>query len=263
MIKLEHVSMHRDGVAILDDVSWRVPDGAHTVLLGPNGSGKTALLQVVTGYMPPSSGEVEVLGFRRGGCDLRNVRRRIGWVSTALGERMHSPDSALDVVVSGKYASIGLWDTPEASDYEAARRELARMGCEALAQRRYAVLSQGEKQRVLIARALVAGPSLLILDEPCSGLDLAAREQLLRYIEKLGAVTDGPTLVYVTHHIDEITPIFSRVTVMKNGRLRAEGPPQEVITSELLSSTYEMPLEVRSDGARLWAQPAGVRENAF
>ena len=262
MIKLEHVSMHRDGVRILDDVCWEVPDGGHTALLGPNGSGKTVLLQVVTGYMAPSSGNVEVLGFRRGHCDVRQLRRHIGWVSTALGERIHPGDSALDVVVSGRYASIGLWDPPEASDYLAARRELALMGCEALEGRRYAVLSQGEKQRVLIARALVAEPSLLILDEPCSGLDLAAREQLLRYVEKLATISEGPTLIYVTHHIDEITPVFSRVSVMKGGRLHAHGPPQQVITSELLSSTYDMPLEVHANGTRLWAQPAGVTEKA-
>lgn len=258
MIHLEGVSMHRDEETILDGVSWNVLPHEHTALLGLNGSGKTAMLQVVTGYMPPSAGAVEVLGYRRGRSDLREVRRLIGWVSSALSERIHPRDTALDVVVSGRYASIGLWEPPDAEDYAAARGRLAFMGCERLENRRYAVLSQGEKQRILIARALVSRPTLLILDEPCGGLDPAAREHFLEFVEKLGTAPDGPTLIYVTHHIEEITPVFSRVSIMRQGRIYAHGAPEEVLTREVLSDVYGLPLEVVKRGGRYWPQTAAV-----
>lgn len=233
-------------------------DGDHTVLLGVNGSGKTALLQVITGYMTPSAGEVEVMGFRRGRSDVRELRRRIGWVSTALAERIHSRDTALEVVASGRFASIGLWEPPAAEDYAAAERELAFMGCEALADRRYAVLSQGEKQRVLIARALVSRPRLLVLDEPASGLDPAAREHVLSYVEKLGQTHPGRglTLLYVTHHIEEIRPVFARTSVMKGGRLFADGPTADVVTSSVLSEAYDFSMVVERRGERFYSRPA-------
>ncbi len=257
MIRLGDVRMRRDDTVILDGVTWEVPAHRHTALLGLNGSGKTAMLQVVTGYMPPSGGEVEVLGYRRGKSDMREVRQYIGWVSTALGERIHSRDSALDVVVSGRYATIGLWEAPTAEDYAAAREQLAFMGCDQLAERRYAVLSQGEKQRVLIARALVARPKLLILDEPCSGLDPAARERFLSFVEKLGTAESGPTLIYVTHHIEEITPVFAQVSVMKAGRIHAHGSPEEVLQPDLLSEVYGFPMDVVRRGGRYWPRITG------
>ncbi|NBF39069.1 MAG: ATP-binding cassette domain-containing protein [Spirochaetes bacterium] len=258
MITLKNVTMHRDREMILDGVNWDISSHGHTALLGLNGSGKTAMLQVVTGYMPPSSGEVEVLGYVRGKSDLREVRRHIGWVSSALSERIHDRDTALDVVVSGRYASIGLWEPTTDEDVALARERLAFMGCERLEDRRYAVLSQGEKQRVLIARALVSRPTLLILDEPCSGLDPAAREHFLEFVEKLGTEPDGPTLIYVTHHIEEITPVFHQVSIMKDGRIHAHGSPQEVLTHELLSSVYGLEMEVVRRGGRYWPQTATV-----
>jgi iron complex transport system ATP-binding protein len=256
MIALENVRLHRDDKTILDGVSWYVDDGSHTAVLGRNGSGKTAMLQVVTGYMAPSAGDVSVLGFKRGESDLREVRKHIGWVSSALGERLHARDSALDVVVSGRYASIGLWEPPSDSDYAAAHEQLAFMGCDHLAGRKYAVLSQGEKQRVLIARALVAAPRLLILDEPCGGLDPAAREHFLHFVEKLGRSDNGPTLIYVTHHIEEITPVIEQVTVLKDGRIEAHGAPDAVLTGALLSNLYDLPMGVAKRGARYWAHTA-------
>lgn len=259
MITLKDVTMHRDEDVILDGVTWHVPDHAHTALLGLNGSGKTAMLQVVTGYMSPSGGDVEVLGYRRGSCDLRDVRRHIGWVSSALSERIHPRDTALDVVVSGCYAWIGLWEPPTPEDYEAAREQMHFMGCERLEERRYAVLSQGEKQRVLIARALVADPQLLILDEPCSGLDPAAREHFLEFVEKLGSKASGPTLIYVTHHIEEITPVFEHVSVMKDGRIHAHGSPEAVLTHDLLSGIYGLPMEIVRRGGRYWPQTAAMQ----
>ncbi|MFP4066803.1 MAG: ABC transporter ATP-binding protein [Spirochaetaceae bacterium] len=258
MIRLAGVHMHRQGERILAQIDWEVSSGEHAVVLGPNGSGKTALLQVLTGYMQPSGGKVEVLGHRRGRSDVRSLRRRIGWVSTALGERLHGRDSALDVVTSGRFATIGLWEPAGDEDYRDAREALAFMGCEHIAHRAYAVLSQGEKQRILIARALVSHPELLILDEPCGGLDPAAREHVLSYIEKLSAEADGPTLIYVTHHVEEIIPVFSRVSVMKAGRILVDGSPQAVLTGDVLTEAYGIPLEVERREGRYWVRTAGL-----
>lgn len=251
-IELQNVTVSREGQALLQEISWSVPEGQHCVVLGANGSGKTLLLQVVTGYLPPSSGSVTVLGFQHGHCDVRNLRRVIGWVSSSLQDRLHGHDSALDVVTSGKFASIGLWEEPTTQDYAQARECLDFVGCEALSARRYRVLSQGEKQRVLIARALMAQPRLLILDEPCGGLDPAAREHVLRFIEKIGQQPDGPTLIYVTHHIEEIMPVFTHAQLMKAGRTLAQGPCEQVITAELLHRTFEMPLNVKRHKQRYW-----------
>lgn len=252
VIELEHVMLRRKGKVILDDVSWNVPAHQHCVLLGVNGSGKTALLQAITGYMPPSSGRIQVLGKVHGTYDLRELRKSIGWVSSSFQERIHPQDSALEVVVSGKFASIGLWEDPTPADFENARAQLEFMGCDYVAERPYSVLSQGEKQRVLIARSLMLSPRLLILDEPCSGLDPSSREFFLEFIEKLGQQTDGPTLIYVTHHIEEVVSIFSHVCVMKAGRILLNGPKDRIITGENLAQAFGMEMTISRSNGRYW-----------
>ncbi len=252
VIDLDHVTLTRKGKKILEEISWVVPAHQHCVLLGANGSGKTALLQVITGYMSPSSGRVQVLGKLHGTYDLRELRKSIGWVSSSLQERIHAHDTALEVVVSGKFASVGIWEEPTPQDFEQARAQLEFMGCEYAAERPYAVLSQGEKQRILIARSLMLRPQLLILDEPCGGLDPASREFFLEFIEKLGQQQDGPTLIYVTHHIEEIVSIFSHVQLMRSGRMLMDGPKTEIITTNHLSRAFGMEMKISRSNGRYW-----------
>jgi iron complex transport system ATP-binding protein len=254
IIELSNVSLTRNGKTILHDLSWSVPERQHSVVLGVNGSGKTALLQVITGYLPPSSGRVEVLGKLHGTYDLRELRKSIGWVSSALQERIHGRDTALEVVASGKFASIGLWEDPSREDFEQARTKLGFMGCGYLSDRKYEVLSQGEKQRVLIARSLMINPKLLILDEPCNGLDPASREFFLEFVEKLAQQPDCPTMIYVTHHIEEILPVFSHVQIMKAGRTFKYGHKNELITGEILQQAFDIHIDVSRNNGRYWMQ---------
>jgi iron complex transport system ATP-binding protein len=176
ILAVSNVSLWRAETKILQDVSWRIEPGQHWAVLGPNGAGKTTLLNVVTGYLWPSRGEVEVLGCRFGSVDLRDLRKRIGWVSSALQTRMPPGAEAVDIVASGLHASIGLYETISPAQHRRAEDLLEQMHCGALRRSAWGTLSLGEQQRVLIARALMAAPPLLILDEPCAGLDMPGRE---------------------------------------------------------------------------------------
>lgn len=193
-IDVQGITYNRDQKTLLADVTWRVRKGEHWALLGLNGSGKTTLLNMITGYIWPTRGSVAVLGETYGTVDLRELRKSIGWVSSSLQEKLHASDRTQYVVLSGKFATIGLYDKPDDDDFEQAAELMRQLGCAHLWDRPYQTCSQGEKQKVLIARALMASPKLLILDEPCNGLDLFARETLLGGIEALGAQADAPTL---------------------------------------------------------------------
>lgn len=237
---------------ILKDVTWRVQAGEHWCLAGLNGSGKTTLLNLINGYIWPTTGSISVLGKKFGECDLRELRRQIGWVSTSLQERLHGHELAERIVLSGKFASIGLYEQPDQTDVGQAAALLSFLGCEELRKRTYATLSQGERQKVLIARALMASPRLLILDEPCTGLDLIAREQVLSMIRKITEQPDAPTLIYVTHHIEEILPCFTHTLLLKNGEVYTTGRTPEVLTTERLSHFYETPVEIQQKSGRYW-----------
>jgi len=255
IVELDAVSFVRGGRRIIDNVSWRVDRGRHWILLGANGSGKTTLLQLITGYLWRNGGRARVLGHTLGETDLRALRRRIGWVSSAIEHRFPARAPARDVVVSGKFASIGLYYDPiEEADTRRAGEVLASGGCASLAERAWGVLSQGERQRVMIARALMASPALLILDEPCAGLDLAARERFLEMLERLARRPEAPTLLMVTHHVEEITPAFENALLLKEGRVVAAGPANETLTSERLSDTMGIDLIVERDGGRFRAR---------
>lgn len=256
VIRFTNVSF-RHAAVILHDVSWTVTTGQHWVIIGNNGSGKTTLLNLVNGYLWPSHGDIEVLGKRFGDVDLRDLRKQIGWVSAAFGERVYSShpvDAAIDVVASGKFASIGLYDTPTAVDVTRAGELLAEFGAADLASRRYHTLSQGEKQRVLLARAWMAAPKLLILDEPCTGLDLLAREQLLSAVERLAGTDGGPTLLYVTHHPDEVLPVFTHALLVKDGTVQSAGEKDQVLSSANLSATFGVPVDVTWHDDRPWVK---------
>lgn len=238
VVELHEISFVRDDTSILDRVSWRIERGQHWALLGANGSGKTTLLKIITGYEWPSTGSVSVLGKHFGEYDLRELRKTIGWVSSSLEHRLPPQDTSLEVVASGYDASLGLYRDPSDAEWQWAEEMLHRIGADAFARRRYGLLSQGEQQRVLIARALVNRPALLILDEPCAGLDPAARELFLNDLQRLASTNDSPTMVMVTHHVEEIAAWIDRVLVLKGGCVLASGPTAEILTDAVLSEAF-------------------------
>jgi iron complex transport system ATP-binding protein len=243
MVKLTNVNLWRDH-PLLVEINWTVRHRQHWVVLGRNGAGKTLLLRIVAGYLWPSQGEVDVLGERFGRVDLRELRQGLGWVSAALAERIPGADTAREVVLSGAFASFGLYQPVSAELGNKADTLLAEMGLAALAGRKFEALSAGEKQRVLLARSRLPEPRLLILDEPCAGLDLAAREKLLSLISLMAADPNGPTMIMVTHRVSDIVPGFSHGLLIHQGRIAAAGPLDEVMTDDLLSRTLEIPLHI-------------------
>lgn len=250
VLEVSGLHIERDGTAILAGVDWRVERGEHWVLLGANGSGKTSLLSALTGYLMPTAGEVSLLGERYGAYDWRELRRQVGLVSSSVRQMMADDEPALETVASGKYAMIDFWGTLTRAEKTEARRWLRQVECEYLADRPWRVLSQGERQRVLIGRALMAHPRLLILDEPCAGLDPAAREHFLQFIERLGARKQAPTLVLVTHHVEEIMPVFSHVLVLRAGRVLATGRKEQVLNGRTMSATFGAQMRLRKRAGR-------------
>jgi len=250
ILDIRNVSLLRGDKAILSDVSWHVRRGEHWAVVGANGSGKTSLLKVATGYFWPSEGSVTVLGRRFGQVDLRKLRRRIGWVSSALTDRIPPSQTAVRIVLSGPFASLGLFEETTDRQRNRAMDLLDQMGCAETADRRFAVLSAGERQKTLIARALLAEPDILILDEACAGLDVAARENLLETVERLCRNDEGKTLVFVTHHIEEIPPLISHALVLKGGKVLAAGPKRGTLTGGLLSEALSVSLKVESHNGR-------------
>ncbi|MFL1675810.1 ABC transporter ATP-binding protein [Paenibacillus dendritiformis] len=247
VIDVRDVTWKRDNKTILDRVSWEVKPGEHWCLLGLNGSGKTTLLNMINGYIWPTSGSVSVLGKRFGTFDLRELRKHIGWVSTSLQQKLYGHETVQKIVLSGKFASIGLYDDIEEADEEKALSLIRLLGCERLLDRTYDTLSQGERQRVLIGRALMASPKLLILDEPCTGLDIFARDQLLHMIQSIAREPDAPTLIYVTHHVEEIMPCFNKALLIKQGTVFSSGNTADQLTSVHLSEFFHARIEVRQE----------------
>ena len=234
VVELESVCFCRKERQILSDVSWRIEAGTHWALLGANGSGKTTLLKILTGYEWPTFGTVRVLGELFGVCDIGQLRKLIGWVSNAMTQRLPAQDRAIEIVASGVDASIGLYRRVSDEEYEQSRSVLRQLRAESIADQHTGTLSQGEMQKVLIARALVCEPKILILDEPCIGLDPAARQRFLKDLSSLVQTDSAPTIILVTHHIEEIAPWIKNVMLLKDGRTLAQGHPEEVITSEMM-----------------------------
>lgn len=238
ILEVSGLCVARGATTILRDVSWRVERGDHWVILGPNGCGKTSLLKSLTGYLSPTTGSVALLGRRYGETDWRELRLKVGIVTSALQASIPPAEPALETVVSGRYAQLDLWARPTPADLEGGRRRLRQVGGEHLAAREWIYLSQGERQRVLIARALMARPRLLILDEPCAGLDPVAREEFLRLVDALAARRRGPSLVLVTHHVEEIMPCFTHALVLRGGGVFAAGPVRSVVTARTLGGAF-------------------------
>ncbi|ETT58143.1 ATP-binding cassette domain-containing protein [Paenibacillus sp. FSL H8-0457] len=250
MISLQHLSLIRGNRHILDDVSIEMKPGENWVILGRNGSGKTTLLEMMTGYMFPSSGRVEVLGHVYGQCDVREVRKSIGYISQSLLEKLTLSDPVWEVVATGAYAFLRFYqDIPEEAR-SLAYSLLNEMDFGRLAELPLGTLSQGERKKVMLARSLMANPKILIMDEPCAGLDLYEREKMLHEIDRLRQ--RNITVVYVTHHVEEIVPLFTHVALIKDGRLTAAGRKDEVLNHELIKQTYDIDAQLEWDGGRPW-----------
>jgi iron complex transport system ATP-binding protein len=245
ILKVSNLRVVRGRTEILRGLDWRVQRGEHWVILGPNGSGKTSLLRSITGYLSPSSGEIALLDRRYGEADWRDLRLEVGIVTSALQAAIPPAETALETVVSGRYAQLDLWARPTGAVAAEGRKLLRFVGGSHLARREWTHLSQGERQRVLIARSLMARPKLLILDEPCSGLDPVAREEFLWFVESVAKRRRGPALVLVTHHAEEIMPAFTHALLLREGRACAAGPKASIVTTRRLSSAFGVRIAVR------------------
>jgi iron complex transport system ATP-binding protein len=244
ILSVEKLSIHRGQSYLVHDIDWSVRRGEHWVILGANGSGKTSLLRALGGYLMPSDGEVHLLGETFGEADWRELRTRLGFVSASIAQLLHDEDPALEIVAGGRQAMMGYWGNLSAADRASARRLLKNLNATALAEKPWQILSQGERQRVLIARALMARPKLLLLDEPCSGLDPVARERFLTFLGNLGAQKTTVPMVLVTHHVEEILPIFTHALVLRGGRTLASGPIDEVITERTMREAFDGPIKL-------------------
>lgn len=257
IVDLERVTVRRGRTVMLDAVSWQVRPGQRWVVLGHNGSGKTTLLRIASLYLHPTSGTVQVLGETLGRTDVRRLRARIGVASQALADQLRADLTAAEVVVTGRYGALEpWWHTYTEADHARARAELARLGVEAFADRHFGTLSAGERQRVQLARTLMADPELLLLDEPAAGLDLGGREELTNRLADLAADTTAPPIVLVTHHTEDIPDHFTHVMLLSGGRVVASGPIDRVLTATALSECFGLPLRLeRRDGRWLSWSP--------
>lgn len=250
MIHLQNIYLRRENKQILEDVNLRTTAGEQWVVLGRNGSGKTTILELITGYMFPSSGRVEVLGYTYGACDVREVRKEIGYIGQSMIEKLNLSDPVWEVVATGEYAFLRFYQRIPDEVVTKARGMLEQLEIGHLAERPLGVLSQGERKKVLLARAMMAEPKLLIMDEPCSGLDLFEREKLLRAIA--GFADRDMQIIYVTHHIEEIIPLFTHVALIDQGRVAAAGPKREVLTADLLRQVYDVDVKIDWYADRPW-----------
>ena len=245
LVEIKDLSVYRGSRRILHKINWSIMPGEHWIILGANGSGKTSLLAALTGYLFPSSGEIQVLGETFGESDWRDLRRHVGIVSSAIRDRIDECELAIDAVISGKEAVINSWKSSTSSERREAASILKLVECWHLRSQSWGTLSQGERQRILIGRAMMARPKILILDEACAGLDPVARENFLYFLQRLTKTSAPPTLLFVTHHLEEIIPIFSHTLMLRSGEVLASGPLKFCITSSLLTKMFDSPIAVK------------------
>lgn len=250
VISVHGLGVRRDGNQLLDDITWEVKAGEHWVILGPNGSGKSTLLKILCGHMAPTIGEFSVFGDVYGQEDWNTVRPYIGVVSHSLGTRVENHETAQDLVLSGKYGQVNFWGKSSSQDRAEASRMLAEVGCAGREAQTWETLSQGERQRLLIGRALMAQLKLLILDEPCAGLDPVARDAFLNFLGDLLRKGKIATCILVTHHVEEILPQFSGVLCLANGRAVAQGPRREVMKAAHMRRAYGSRVRLEYEGGR-------------
>jgi iron complex transport system ATP-binding protein len=258
VLQFDDVGVRRGTTTLLAGVDWSVELDERWVVLGPNGAGKTTLLQLAAAQMHPTTGVVHVLGERLGQVDVFELRPRIGLTSAAVANRIPGGETVLDLVVSAGYAVLGRWrESYDRADVARARALLRRFGVGGLAERRFGTLSEGERKRGQIARALMTDPELMLLDEPAAGLDLGGREALVGHLAALAADPDAPTLVLVTHHVEEVPPGFSHALLLRDGSVVAAGLIDDVLTAANLTATFDTPLRLDKVGGRYFARSAG------
>jgi len=257
VLQVNDVSVVRNGRAILDSVTWGVDDDERWVILGPNGAGKTTLMQLASTLMYPSRGSVEILGSRLGSVDVFELRPRIGFASTTMARRVPFEETVLNVVMTAAYSVTGRWnEVYEEIDVKRAKRVLAEWRLDHLQERRFGTLSDGEQKRVQIARAVMTDPELMLLDEPAASLDLGAREELVKLLGGYAQAEGSPAIVMVTHHVEEIPLGFTHALLLNDGKVVASGPIAEALTSDSLTATFGLPIDLTEHDGRFAARAA-------
>ena len=257
VLKLRGVSVRRETSLLLRNVDWTAHENERWIVIGPNGAGKTTLLQVAATLLFPTEGTVEVLGERLGEVDVFDLRPRIGITSASLAERVPAGEKVIDLVLTASYAILGRWkEEYESADVTRAVELLDALGCAHLIRRRFATLSEGERKRVQIARALMPDPEILLLDEPAAGLDLGGREDLLRRLSQLARDPKAPMMVLVTHHVEEVPDGFTHAMLLRRGTVLAAGPIPDVFKARNLSRCFGVPLEIEYRQSRWTAWSA-------
>ncbi|MGH3311633.1 MAG: ABC transporter ATP-binding protein [Streptomyces sp.] len=260
VLDLVDVSVVREGRALVDDVSWSVKEGERWVILGPNGAGKTTLLNIASSYLFPTTGTATVLGDRLGSIDVFELRPRIGMAGIALSDKLPRSQTVLETVLTAAYGMTAHWrESYDDVDRDRALAFLDRLGMNDYLDRKYGTLSEGERKRTMIARAMMTDPELLLLDEPAAGLDLGGREDLVRRLGRLARDPYAPSMLMVTHHVEEIAPGFTHVLMIRQGRVLAAGPIETELTSRNLSLCFGLPLVVEQNGDRWTAQGLPLR----
>jgi iron complex transport system ATP-binding protein len=262
VLQFAGVTVRRGEATLVEDVDWTVEEDERWVILGPNGAGKTTLMQVASAQLHPTDGVAGILGEVLGAVDVFDLRPRVGLTSAALAERIPRNELVRDVVVSASYSVLGRWrERYDDLDHRRAADLMNELGVGRLADRTFGTLSEGERKRVQIARALMTDPELLILDEPAAGLDLGGREDLVSTLSVLAMDGEAPAIILVSHHVEEIPPGFTHVLMLREGRVTTSGPLEQVMTEEALSATFGMPLVLQHQAGR-WAARRRTRSRA-
>ncbi|MFM1819103.1 MAG: hypothetical protein RIS61_701 [Actinomycetota bacterium] len=257
VIDLANVTVRRGANNILDGITWQVQEDQRWVIMGPNGAGKTTLMQICTGYLHPTTGQARILDKQLGKTDVRELRSRIGLSSAALNSFLPPEETVFNSVLTASYGITGRWrERYDEIDFQRTKQLLGDWGLTELAQRTVGTLSEGERKRVHIARALMADPEILILDEPAAGLDVAGREDLVARLANLAADPMSPTLILVTHHVEEIPPNFTHALLLSDAKVSSVGLINDVIKSQPMSLAFKAPLEVEFGDDRWYARGA-------
>ncbi len=255
VVNLQNVTVHRGGKNILAKINWQVQAHERWVIMGPNGAGKTTLMQICTGFLHPTSGTAEILGQQLGRTDVRELRTRIGLSSAALNNYLPLDETVFNTVLTAAYAVTGRWrERYDEIDYARTRQLLNDWGLSGFEERLIGTLSEAERKRTHIARALMSDPEILILDEPAAGLDVAGREDLVSRLANLAGNPESPCLILVTHHVEEIPPNFSHALLLSDGQVTAMGNVHDVIRSEPMSNAFKTPLDVEFGDDRWYAR---------